>query len=134
MFDEPGILAPLFIQGFTGLRKWILRYLALPRPRVLRHRVVVDEPDEQGRRYMSRYAALPYYVKPTLWSRYEPSTWIRRWFGLPLPGDEGMESEGFITAKVGPASFAGKGQKEAEVTRMRLRKERTGGCPFGVIN
>jgi hypothetical protein len=44
--------------------------------------------------------------------------------------------EGFLTEKVGPKMFEQKGkrnedwQREAQQTRERLRRERTGGCPF----
>lgn len=53
--------------------------------------------------------------------------------GLPVPGDEGDKyfPKGYIIAEVGPKGFQGKGGEEVKETVERLRRVRTGGCPFG---
>ena len=56
--------------------------------------------------------------------------------GLPVPGDEGekYKPRGYKIGEVGPESMVGKGKESFEVTKERLRKERTGGCPFGTVD
>lgn len=113
-------------------RKYFLRYLALPRPFFMRYDVFTEEPDEYGRHFVKVWEAFPYYVKPTLWNRWGPSAWLRRLYGLPLPGDDGdkYHPEGFQTSSLGPRYFEGKGINQMEKTKAILRKRRTGGCPF----
>ena len=136
MYDDPPAIYPMLINGFFTLRKLVLRYLALPRPKLLRSRHVRDEPDAAGRRTLTQYDNFPYYVKPTLVNRWGLGAWISWLTGRPLPGDEGFMPEGFLTEKIGPKMFELKGkrnedwQREAQQTRERLRRERTGGCPF----
>jgi hypothetical protein len=136
MYDDPPAIYPMLVNGFFTFRKLALRYLALPRPKFLRSRHVRDEPDAAGRRTLTQYDNFPYYVKPTLMNRWGPGAWISWLIGRPLPGDEGFMPEGFLTEKVGPKMFELKGkrnedwQREARQTRERLRRERTGGCPF----
>jgi hypothetical protein len=133
--DPPAICSALVIGSLT-LRKYLLRYLALPRPAFLRVRQVNDEPDAEGRRTLKLYDNFPYYVRPTLMNRWGPGAWMSWLMGRPLPGDEGYMPEGFLTENVGPKIFDHKGKRkedwegEAEKTRERLRGERTGGCPF----
>jgi len=136
MYDDPPAIYPMLVNGFFTLRKLVLRYLALPRPKLLRSRHVRDEPDAAGQRTLTQYDNFPYYVKPTLMNRWGPGAWISWLIGRPLPGDEGFMPEGFLTEKLGPKMFEQKGkwnedwQREAQQTRERLRRERTGGCPF----
>jgi hypothetical protein len=138
MYDDPPATYPTLVNALLTLRKYILRYLALPRPAFLRARQVRDEPDAQGRRTLRVYDNFPYYVKPTLMNRWGPRAWMSWLAGLPLPGDEGFMPEGFLTEKVGPKIFEPEGkqkedwEREAAETRKRLRRDRTGGCPFNV--
>lgn len=123
------------IDGILTLRKYFLKYIALPRPSFMRYRLLDDEPDGQGRRALRRYDAHPFYVRPTLWNRWGPSAWLSRLLGLPLPGDDGdvYYSKGYSLAEVGPKTFVGRGCAAATETKARLRKERTGKCPFAVL-
>lgn len=138
MYDDPPALYPKLINAILSLRKYVLRYLALPRPELFRARQVRDTPDAQGRRTLRLYDNFPYYVKPTLMNRWGPAAWVSWLTGRPLPGDEGFMPEGFLTEKVGPKMFEDNGkqrgdwEREAEQTKERLRRERTGGCPFNV--
>jgi hypothetical protein len=138
MYDEPPAMYPKLINGFLTLRKYVLRYLALPRPAFLRVRQVRDKPDAEGRRTLRFYDNFPYYVKPTLINRWGLGAWMSWLTGRPLPGDEQFVPEGFLTEKVGPKIFEDNGkrrgdwEREANETKERLRRERTGGCPFNM--
>ena len=138
MYDDPPALYPALVNGALTLRKYGLRYLALPRPSFLRVRQVRDEPDPQGRRTLKLYDNFPYYVKPTLMNRWGPGAWVSWVMGRPLPGDEGFMPEGFLTDDVGPKMFEQKGrraeewEREAGASKERLRRFRTGGCPLNV--
>ena len=98
----------------------------------MRVRLIIDTPDAQGRRALSRYDNFPYYVRPTWANRWGPGAWISWARGLPIPGNEGFLPEGFQTMNVGPRAFEGKGRMEAEKTKEKLlqTRARTGGCPF----
>ena len=120
------------IDGIVAFRKFFLKYIAFPRPSFMRYRLLDDEPDAQGRQGFTRYDAQPFYVRPTLWNRWGLSAWPSRLLGLPLPGDDGdvYYPKGYLIPEIGPKLFAGKGAAAASETKARLRKERTGGCPF----
>jgi hypothetical protein len=138
MYDDPPPMYPKLVNAILSLRKHALRYLALPRPEFFRVRQVHDAPDAQGRRALRLYDNLPYYVKPTLMNRWGPGAWVSWLMGQPLPGDEGFMPDGFLTEMVGPKMFEDKGMpggdwdREAGQIKERLRRERTGACPFNV--
>lgn len=117
------------------VRKMFLRYIALPRLEYFKYRLVSDKMDSKGRIECLKYEAEPFYVRPTLMNRFGPTSWISRLLGVPVPGDDGDRyfPEGFFVPEVGPSAFRGKGAGSFEANKTRLRKERTGGCPFGVV-
>lgn len=128
MFEKPGRGYVVGLHVFMRVRRWWLRWLALPR--WIKNPLIGDEVTREGRRHFLKWDTLPVYIKPTLWNRWGPGAWLAWSMGIPLPGDRGMAPEGFLTKDVGPRAFEGKGYAEAEKTKERLRKERTGGCPF----
>lgn len=77
----------------------------------------------------------PWYVKPTLWNRFGPSSWISRLRGLPLPGDEGDKywPKGYRLQDIGPDIMSGKGAEYAKESKERLVKMSAVGCPFGRV-
>lgn len=115
-----------------GIRKFFLRYLALPRPYFLRPVRFSDQQNEYGRFFTSEWDAAPYYVKPTLWNRWGPTAWLTWVLGHPLPGDEGDKyyPKGYYIPEVGPKYQEGKGIEQMKEMRKRLHEERTGKCPF----
>lgn len=133
-YPRPPTIYFQVIEIVVALRKYFLKYIALPRPDFMRYRLVDDQVDDQGRRALTRYDGHPFYVRPTLWNRWGPSAWPSRVLGLPLPGDDddAHHSKGFLIPEVGPDMFVGKGHAAATETKARLRKERTGRCPFPV--
>ncbi|KAL8763411.1 MAG: hypothetical protein Q9184_000799 [Pyrenodesmia sp. 2 TL-2023] len=114
-----------------SVRKFLLRYLSLPRPNFLRM-VELEPPSQDGRIALRVWEGAPYYVRPTLWRRWGPEALASRLLGLPLPGDEGEKyyPRGYMIPEVGPDVVAGKGAKNVKETVAGLQKTRTGGCPF----
>lgn len=122
---------PIYVSGldkFMALRRFIMRYLSLPRITALKNHS--DEETPEGRRYVQVWGIQPFYVKPTFWSRWGPSGLFQLLIGAPRPGDEGMCSEGFLGSNVGPKSFDGKGKDFFEKEKKNVSEIRTGGCPF----
>jgi hypothetical protein len=133
-YDPPPPIYATIFSSLLNLRKFLLRYLALPRPYFLRHQVITEHPDPQtGAYYQTHWDADPYYVKPTIWNRWlSPGAVVSRALGLPLPGDEGEKyfPGGYEISDVGPRAFRGKGKGYMDRQKEILRKERTGRCPF----
>ncbi|GAD98662.1 hypothetical protein AOR_1_536074 [Paecilomyces variotii No. 5] len=132
MYEPPAALYAMIFSAVLAIRKFFLRYLALPRPYFLRIAQFSDQENEHGRFYAREWDAAPYYVKPTLWNRWGPTAWLTWVLGLPLPGDEGDKyyPEGYSIVDVGPKYREGKGREYVEAMKNRLHEERTGKCPF----
>ena len=128
------------------IRRPVLQYLCLPRralwgwwtPQADRG-PSTEHTDASGRRWLKTYESLPHYVKPTVWNRWGPAAWMAWTVGVPVPGDEGMEEQGWLMSEAGPKVFAGKGKGEFQegVLRLkgRVRMEEAvasgpGGCPM----
>jgi hypothetical protein len=131
MESPPRFFSAIFTSIFR-LRRFFLRYLALPRPNFMRLDVFTEKPNEHGRNYVNVYEGAPFYVQPTVWNRWGPVAWFKWAMGQPLPGDDGDKyyPQGYYTPDLGPKYFEGKGRKELEVIKDRLRMQRTGQCPF----
>lgn len=131
-YDPPQrIYAALFSSAFA-IRKFVMRYLALPRPSFMRITAFTDQPDEHGRFYLTKWDAAPYYVKPTFWNRWGPVAWLTWALGKPVPGDAGDKyyPNGYDIPDIGPKYFEGKGRAQVEATMQELKIHRTGACPF----
>ena len=52
-----------------------------------------------------------------------------------VPGDEGDKylPDGFLFSDLGPASKMAKGESFTDADEERLRRERSGGCPFAMM-
>ncbi|KAJ9609957.1 hypothetical protein H2200_006287 [Cladophialophora chaetospira] len=132
MFDKSPESYSSFFDGFMKLRRFYLRYLSLPRPKFMAKQMVTREPDANGKRYYILWDTAPVYVKPTLWNRWGPGAIVSLLLGIARPGDADTFPEGFEVKNTGPSVFVGKGQKEMEASKEKLKIERTGGCPFAV--
>lgn len=133
-YDDPPKSYIIGVNAAILLRKWILRYLCLPRPEFLRsHDLAVKANPETGRYNFRTWKAHPWYVsKRARWGGEGWLTWL-----LPngvLPGDDGdrYSSQGYRIEEIGPQAFLGKGTDTMSVEKERLRRERSGGCPFVV--
>ncbi|KAK4634369.1 ER-bound oxygenase [Fulvia fulva] len=79
------------------------------------------------------YRAHPWYIEPTLLSRWGPSTWIRRATGGALPGDQGdkYHPKGYVISEVGPQNLLGKGEQYMAAARENILLKGAMRCPFG---
>ncbi|KAJ5247200.1 hypothetical protein N7468_002183 [Penicillium chermesinum] len=132
LYEPPSPFAAAVFDGLFKVRKFVLRYLMLPRPYFLRLISITPEPDANDRYFLTSWEAAPYYVKPTFWNRWGPTAWFTWMMGRPVPGDEGdkYRPEGYHIANIGPRYFEGKGQKEVEKLMEEMKVYRTGKCPF----
>ncbi|KAH8697338.1 hypothetical protein BGW36DRAFT_295709 [Talaromyces proteolyticus] len=134
IYDPAPDLANVVFSASFSLRKFILRYLTLPRPEFLRSLSFSEKPDPvTGTYHLLSWSAQPFYVKPTLWNRWlSPAALFFRILGLPVPGDQGdtFFPNGYHLDNVGPNTFSGKGKDFMEKQIKILEVERRGQCPF----
>ena len=128
-FPHPPKIVEKIVLGVLQLRKFILRYLSLPRFKP--HLRVTQQADANGCFHRITWAAQPWYVKSTFSRRWRWQAW-RDWLaGRPLPGDDTVEPQGYIVENVGPTKFKGRGLKEFNEEKERLMRMGRGKCPFG---
>ena len=115
LYPDPPARLTSMVHGLLRFRALMIRHLFPPRYYPWRFELCTSKPSEHGTYYMHDYLALPFYVKPTIFSRWGPGSWTRRVQGLPLPGDEGQKycPMGFTTSNVGP-DHSKKDQKAME--------------------
>ncbi|THC91129.1 hypothetical protein EYZ11_009419 [Aspergillus tanneri] len=132
LYDDPPASYTKVFSFLLSMRRFAMRYLALPRPYLFRYNSVAEHPNEHDRLFLTKWDAAPYYVKPTFWNHWGPTAWLTWVMGRPLPGDEGSKyyPQGYYIPDVGPKYFEGKGKKALEETMEELKSSRTGQCPF----
>ncbi|KAM5472938.1 hypothetical protein MauCBS54593_002651 [Microsporum audouinii] len=136
MLPEPSKVYKFSVNTILDARRYIVRYFFPPRPSCMRFQPLSLKPDENGRYYLQTYDSKPFYIKPTLLSRwFSPTAIIRRVLGLPLPGDGGNEycPRGYRLEELGPSWILAKKSIEHDVriAREKLNENHTTGCPFG---
>lgn len=134
-YPKPNWVLSSILSAMFPIRKYFLRYFALPRPHFLRFERLSPDGNEKGPHFLLEYEAAPYYVKPTIWNRWSPGAWLTWARSLPLPGDEGDKyyPHGYHITNVGPKVFENKGQPYVQQSKERLQQQRTGSCPFAVV-
>lgn len=123
------------VNSMLRFRKLLLRYLALPRPEMLRKHYIPSGPDPSTGRYNAvEYLSYPWYVKPTLSKRWGPKSWITRLLRRKLPGDDGNKylPGGWTPAEIGRKALSGMGIKSMDEDRKQLISRKRGGCPFAL--
>ncbi|KAL4936640.1 hypothetical protein BDV06DRAFT_233243 [Aspergillus oleicola] len=132
LYSPPPSIQATFLSTLLTLRRFAMRWLALPRPYFLRYTTFTEHQTVDERIFITQWDGAPYYVKPTLWNRWGPGAWYTWALGRPLPGDEGdkYHPDGYLISDVGPKYFEGKGRKVQVEGEEKLRGTRTGGCPF----
>lgn len=132
-FEEPGILETSITYTFLLVRKFVLRYLTLPR---IFPEQYISQPDAvTGRIQHYKWLKDPWYAPATFWSRWGPEAWFRRAFGLKIAGVGGevMRPGGFLFEDIGPRNKMGKGMEEtAQLARIAHTRVVAGGCPFAL--
>lgn len=76
---------------------------------------------ETGRAHFLRYVAHPWYIEPSLASRWGFKAWVIRLAGGLLPGDEKYAPQGYKICDLGPKSEVGKGAAEMETMKGEIR-------------
>ncbi|KAI0450560.1 hypothetical protein F5B21DRAFT_426237 [Xylaria acuta] len=131
MLPEPGILAAATVYPLLVLRRFYLRYLALPRFFAVRR---YGEPDPKTGRMNMRlpYGNHPFYVKPTIWNRWGPKAWAIWLYGGKIPGDNPGQymPQGYLWTDLGPKNRMGLGVEEMGVDIDKLKSTDRRGCPF----
>jgi hypothetical protein len=131
-YPDPPKAYPRILAIAFAIRKYVLRYLTLPRPYFLRVHNMSTHPSPNGTYFSLKYEAAPYYIQPTIWQRWSPNAWYLWIMGLPIPGDEGSKyhPEGYKITDMGPRGMKGKGGEYMAEAVQGFETSRTGGCPF----
>ncbi|GAB1194399.1 hypothetical protein APSETT444_003644 [Aspergillus pseudonomiae] len=129
-----GITLSSLVAGSVAIRKFILRYLSLPRPDFMAVKVLDATPDPSTGRYVVKeWLDNPWYVKPTFLNRWGLKSWLVRLFGTGnVPTKNGpFRDEGYDIKAIGPQIIKNKGQAEVEAILENFRKrDIPAGCPF----
>ena len=121
-----------FLTGAVAVRKFILRSLMLPRPRMLRRKWLEDKPDPStGRYYFLKKSSEPYYQKPSLLSSLKAKL-----LGEDLAKDPEVTKYhrlGYKIYEVGPMALSERGKVYMDANIDKLANSDRGGCPFPSI-
>lgn len=133
-FQKPGIIMSSIAKGVVAVRKFILRYLSLPRPDCMAVRVLNNSPDPSTGLYtVNFWIAHPWYVKPTSKHRWGLKALLVRLFGSgAVPTRNGpYRDSGYDLRTIGPAAQEKRGQDEMEAIFASLKEMNfASGCPF----
>lgn len=134
-YERPSAGYFTLVNTALGIRRFILRYLSLPRPNLFRRQRCSKADSATSKYHFLNYQAHPFYVKPGFLNRYSPLALIMAALGHDVPGDKSGEyfPEGYNIEDIGPKNMLGKGSEEMLTTFEILRKERTAGCPFASV-
>jgi len=130
MYDTPPSWLQSSVDWGLGIRKYLLKYAALPRPYFMRVQFLAKEPNKSGRYNRLIYESEPWYCESNWKSRNTLQAWMKWLGGKPIPDGKNYKPEGYLIPEIGPKSMSGKGEEEFEVTRTKLTKQNRGGCPF----
>ncbi|KAB8266191.1 hypothetical protein BDV32DRAFT_156247 [Aspergillus pseudonomiae] len=121
-YSKPGITLSSLVSSSVAIRKFILRYLSLPRPDFMAVKVLDATPDPSTGRYtVKEWLDNPWYVKPTFLNRWG----LKSWSNGPF------RDEGYDIKAIGPQIMENKGQAEIEAIFENFRKrDIPAGCPF----
>jgi len=132
IYPTPPSWVQTSVQNLLNIRKLALRYLALPRPHFLRHDLITEKADTNGRYHRVEYESEPWYMESNFRNRWGPQAWLKWLSGKPIPGPA-FKPQGYLIHEVGPKALEGKGMKEFEATKDKLMSAGRGGCPFSVM-
>lgn len=132
-YPEPSNIAQAATFAAFSLRRFVLRYLTLPRFFVGPE--FSNKDPQTGRYNHNNYLVHPYYVKPTFRNRWGPIAWMTWALGGIVPGGKGGEKyhpKGYRFDEVGPEKRRGVGRKEMDEFEEKIKSVRHMGCPFAV--
>ncbi|KAI1333893.1 hypothetical protein F5Y15DRAFT_403487 [Xylariaceae sp. FL0016] len=131
MLPEPGINAAAMVFPALAIRRFLMRYLTLPRLWDVKR--LGDTDPKTGRMWTQfPYGNYPYYIKPTFWNRWGPQAWAVWAYGGKVPGDDPEEHmpQGYRFIDLGPKNRMGMGAEEMDVDIKKMMASGRGGCPF----
>lgn len=114
-------------------RKLFLRYLALPRPTFRAVKLVHDVPNQETKLFnFERKVLQPWYIRPTVWSKWGPGALLIRLFGGKVPGSRGdrYQPQGYDLMTIGPEPQKGKGVEEMRDDIEVIKARGVAMCPF----
>lgn len=114
-------------------RKLFLRYLALPRPSFRAVKPVHDTPNPETNLYnFQRKGLQPWYMKPSLVSKWGPGALLVKAFGGRVPGSRGDKyiPQGYDLMTIGPEQQKGKGIEEMVPDIEVIKAKGVATCPF----
>ncbi|GAD95385.1 hypothetical protein AOR_1_1010114 [Paecilomyces variotii No. 5] len=132
-FLKPGIITHGIVSTVITARKFVLRYLGLPRPEGMNVRLLSDAPDPSTGLYTANFwVAHPWYVKPSFGSRWSLKALLSRLNGGPVPVRNGpWRDSGYHLRTIGPAAQEKRGAEEMEAIFASLKEtDYASGCPF----
>ncbi|KAG2421744.1 hypothetical protein HFD88_005720 [Aspergillus terreus] len=131
--ESPTILLTFLVGFVRKVRKFVLRHLALPRPSFLAVRLVHGTPNPRTKLYnFDRKGLQPWYVRPTLWSKWGPEALLVRLLGGKVPGSVGERymPQGYDLMTIGPAPQQGKGLEDMALDVEVIKARGVATCPF----
>ncbi|KAI1088650.1 hypothetical protein F5B19DRAFT_413547 [Rostrohypoxylon terebratum] len=131
MLPEPCISAVAVTHTLLTIRRFVVRYLTLPRFFEVK-RLGPQDPKTGRMTQVIAYGNFPFYIKPTLWNRWGPGAWAVWAYGGKVPGDDPEQymPQGYLFSDIGPRNRIGTGINEAEADAERIRASGWSGCPF----
>jgi len=130
---RPPTIFRILLKMFWTLRRWVMRYLMLPRSTPRKY--IEENSGSKDKHQLTDYLIHPWYVNPTFSNRWGLRAYTNRVFERKNPGDDGSTflPEGYRIDEVGPAVGAGMGKDWMEKERARLQDLDLGKCPFGPV-
>lgn len=131
--ESPGYLLSFVINLVQTSRKLFLRYLALPRPAFRAVKLVHDMPNQETKLYnFERKVLQPWYIRPTVWSKWGPGALLVRLFGGKVPGSRGdrYQPQGYDLMTIGPEPQRGRGVEEMRSDIEVIKARGVAMCPF----
>ncbi|GKZ37300.1 hypothetical protein AbraIFM66950_008786 [Aspergillus brasiliensis] len=131
--ESPGYILSFVINVVRTSRKLFLRYLALPRPAFRAVKLVHDRPNQETNLYnFERKVLQPWYIRPTVWSKWGPGALVVRLFGGKVPGSRGdrYQPQGYDLMTIGPEPQKGRGLEEMRSDIELIKARSVATCPF----
>ncbi|KAL4921832.1 hypothetical protein BDW62DRAFT_208018 [Aspergillus aurantiobrunneus] len=131
--ESPGLLFYVILILVRNVRKLLLRYLALPRPAFSAVKPVHDTPNPETKLYnFERKGLQPWYIRPTLWSKWGPGALLFRLLGGKMPGSGGDRylPQGYDLMTIGPEPQQGKGLENMARDIDIIKSRGVTTCPF----
>ncbi|KAL9049663.1 MAG: hypothetical protein Q9162_007105 [Coniocarpon cinnabarinum] len=134
MLPRPSLFVNAVVHGTLLIRRMILQHFIPPRAERFRVRYISAEPHPESNKYnMRQWLTEPWYVRPTVETRYGFEPRIKVLMGARLPGgDDGNQfaPEGYAVSELGPEFEKGRGSDFMDMSKRRMEELSLGASPF----